>query len=592
MQDSSKIDPVTTEVIRGMLESVTAEMQETLVKTSHSMLITEGRDCTAAVFDREGRTAAQATAVPVHLGVLVDLGRRFARKYPAEVAKPGDLYITNDPYSGGTHMPDIAIVAPVFYTDELVGYTATMYHHRDIGGFAPGSVNIEARDIHAEGLRLPMIRVADGGPLNDSVMRMILANTRTPESLRGDLMAQMAACRTGVERLKTLFERWSVGTTYAAMDALMDYAERMTRLEIERIPDGDYPFSDYMDDDGLNPDSDPVVLSVTMKVRGSDVIFDFEGTAPQVRGAINNVDSSTCAVVYYGVRTLIGDQVPNNDGCYRPIELKMPEASIVNSSYPAPVAARGLSLKRIEDVVLGAMARALPQKMTAGHSGQYTLITAVSKDPVTQQRNIGHLGGPYAGGHGARPTKDGMDVTDHGCTNGTSTPIEIGEAKMPILFRNIELWTDSGGAGRWRGGLGYRAEVEWRRGEGDLAMRRERTRFGPWGLDGGGKGPLCRQEIRFEDGRTQALHGKARCLLRSGDALRYWTTGSGGHGCPLTRAPELVLDDVMNGRVSAEAAHDSYGVVIENQTLDSPATDALRRQLKAGQQESEPVGVD
>ena len=588
MKDSTKIDPVTTEVIRGMLESVTEEMQETLVKTSHSMLITEGRDCTAAVFDREGRTVAQATSVPVHLGVLVELGRRFAKKYPAGDARPGDLYITNDPYAGGTHMPDIAIVAPVFHLDELVGYTATMCHHRDIGGYAPGSVNIEARDIHAEGLRLPMIRVADGGPFNDSVMSMILANSRTPDSLLGDLSAQMAACRTGVERLKAVFERWSVPTVYAAMNALMDYAERMTRLAIEKIPDGDYTFSDCLDDDGLNPDSDPVVLRATMKVRGSEVIFDFAGTAPQVRSAINNVDSSTCAAVYYAVRTLIGDQVPNNDGCYRPIVLDMPEGSIVNCSYPAPVAARGISLKRIDDVVLGAMARALPEKMTAGHSGQYTLITAVSKDPVTNKRNIGHLGGPYAGGHGARPTKDGMDVNSHGCTNGTSSPIEIGEAKMPILFRNIELWTDSGGAGRWRGGLGFRAEVEWRRGEGALAMRRERTRFGPWGLEGGGNGPLCRQEVRFEDGRTQTLPGKARCLLRPGDSLRFWTTGSGGYGCPLTRDPDRVLDDVLNGRVSAEAAHDSYGVVIENQTLNSPATEALRRQLQASQDKAEP----
>ena len=381
-------DPVTTEVIRGWMESVTDEMQETIIKTAHSPLICEARDATCALFDHEGRTAAQASAMPIHLGVLAELGKRFAAKYPAGVAQRGDLYITNDPYAGGTHMPDIAISAPVFAGQDLVGYVSTMAHHKDIGGLLPASVSVKARDIHAEGLRLPMVRISKGGVVNEDLMSLIVACSRTPESFYGDLGAQIAACNTGARRFSEIFDRWPVQTVKDCMTTLMDYSERMTRLEIEKIPDGEYFFEDWLDDNAVDVGSDPIHVAVTMRVEGSEIEFDFSGTGSQVDSAINNVLSSTASVVYYIVRTLTGDDVANNDGCYRPISVKAPLGSIVNCTYPAPVASRALSLFRIEDVVNGAMGLAMPERMTAAHSGQYNMVSVAGTDPSSGKAMI------------------------------------------------------------------------------------------------------------------------------------------------------------------------------------------------------------
>jgi len=569
-------DPVTTEVIRGCMESVTDEMQATIIKTAHSQLICEARDATCAIFDREGRTVAQASSMPIHLGVLAELGHRFSAKYPAGVAKPGDLYITNDPYGGGTHMPDIAISAPVFCKDELVGYVSTMAHHKDIGGLFPASVSVKARDIHAEGLRLPMIRIATGGVMNNDLMTVIEACSRTPQSFHGDLGAQIAACNTGVRRYAELFTRWPIEIIYDSMSALMDYSERITRQEIEKIPDGDYFFEDWLDDDAVTPASGPIRIAVTMSVKGDEIVFDFEGTGKQVESSINNVLASTASVVYYIVRTLTGDTVPNNDGCYRPITVRAPLGSIVNCAYPAAVASRGLSLLRIEDVVNGVMGRALPDRMTAAHSGQYNMVGVAGINPSSGERMIGHLGGPVMGGHGARLSKDGMDVNSHGCTNGSIVAMEIGESRYPMLFNKLQLWENSGGAGRSRGGLGYCAEVEWLSGEATVTFRRERMKVRSWGLDGGGSAPLGRTEFVALDGDTTNLPGKTELAIKAGERLRYWIPGGGGHGNPMTRDPDRVLDDVLNGRVSIESAREDYGVIVQNETVDFEATQNLR----------------
>jgi len=569
-------DPVTTEVIRGCMESVTDEMQATIIKTAHSQLICEARDATCAIFDREGRTAAQATSMPIHLGVLAELGRRFATKYPAGVAQPGDLYITNDPYAGGTHMPDIAISAPVFFQGELVGYVSTMAHHKDIGGLLPASVSVKARDIQAEGLRLPMMRIATAGVMNNDLMTVIEACSRTPQSFHGDLGAQIAACNTGVRRYAELFNRWPISTIYDSMSALMDYSEKMTRQEIAKIPDGDYYFEDWLDDDAVTPGSPPIKIAVTMTVKGEEIVFDFEGTGKQVESSVNNVLASTASVVYYIVRTLTGDSVPNNDGCYRPITVRAPLGTIVNCAYPAAVASRGLSLLRIEDVVNGAMGRALPNRMTAAHSGQYNMVGVAGINPSSGEKMIGHLGGPVMGGHGARSIKDGIDVNSHGCTNGSIVAMEIGESRYPMLFRKLQLWENSGGAGRWRGGLGYSAEVEWLSGESTVTFRRERMKVRSWGLDGGGRAPLGRTEFVALDGQARDLPGKVELPIKAGERLRYWIPGGGGHGDPLTRDPDRVLDDVLNGRVSIESACEDYGVIIQNESVDFEATRNLR----------------
>lgn len=574
-------DPVMLEVLRGRFDAVADEMEQAVLKSAYSTIVTEALDATAAVFDVQGRTISQACAIPVHLGTLSELGRRFAAHYPAGVARPGDLYMINDPYAGGTHLPDIAIAAPVFCGSQLVGYVATMTHHQDVGGAAPGSTSANVYDHHSEGLRIPMVGFASDGKIDEDILSLLLANSRSAYNMRGDLMAQVAGCHTGSRRLAAVFAEHGIEPTYGAIDALMNYAERLTRLAIEAIRDGDYVFSDWLDNDGLENTTEPVEIRVTIRVRGSEVEFDFTGSAPQVKSSINNVASSTISAVYYAIRVLTGDAAPNNDGCYRPITVVLPPGTIVNATYPAPINARGVALARIADAVMGAMAKAVPDRMPAAGCGHATVIHAGAIDHETGRRFVGALGGPLRGGMGARPHKDGIDVADHDLSNSYHVPIEVTEREFPVRYRRLELWTDSGGAGRYRGGLGYRVEMEWLRGEATLALRRERHVFQPWGIHGGGSAPVCRTELQHADGRVERLPAKTVQRIVAGETLRYWSTGGGGVGPAWQRDPEKVLEDVLEGRVSIEAAREQYGVAIVRGRCDATQTTALRARLAA-----------
>ncbi len=578
---ASTIDPVTLEVLRGQLDSAAQEMQVTILKSSHSTIVSESLDATSALFDKDGRTVAQAVAIPIHLGVLAELGRRFAKAYPEGVAKPGDIYAINDPYAGGTHLPDIGVAAPVFHDDHLAGYVVTMTHHQDVGGSVPGSTAVKVHDHFAEGLRIPMLRLVYSGQRNEDVLNLMMANSRTPDNMRGDLAAQMAACSTGVNRFEEIFARWGAETVENAMSSLLEYAERLTRIEIEKIPDGEYEFTDYLDDDGSSPDAEPIPFHCKMTVEGSNLHFDFTGTGHQVATAINNVPYSAVSGIFYAVRTLTGDAAPNNDGCYRPVSYHMPLGTILNPRFPAPINARSVSLRRIVDTVLGVIAKAVPERMTAANCGQSSLIHIGTVLESSGRRVVATVGGPWMGGMGARATKDGIDVTDHDASNVFHLPIEVSEAELPIRFHQVELWQDSGGAGKWRGGLGYVEEFEWLSGEGVTTMRRDRHRFPPWGLQGGHDGPLCRTELVRAGEAPKPLQSKGVLVLRPGDRMRLWTTGSGGHGSPLEREPQRVLDDVLDERVSLQSARDVYGVVIRDHEVDLQATERRRTEMSA-----------
>ena len=334
-----------------------------------------------------------------------------------------------------------------------------------------------------------------------------------------------------------------------------------------------------MDDDGSGPDAEPIRFRVRMSVTGSDIHFDFTGTAPQVKTAINNVPASTISAVYYAVRTLTGDAAPNNDGCYRPVTVHLPEGTIVNPRFPAPINARAVCLRRVIDTVLGAMAQAIPDRMTAAHCGQSSLIHVGTFDEETGRRIVATVGGPWMGGMGARAGKDGIDVTDHDASNVYHMPVETSEAELPLRFQRVELWPDSGGPGQWRGGLGYHLAFEWLAGEGAATVRRDRHKFAPWGLRGGHSGPTCQTRMARAGEAEAPLASKGSLTLHPGDQLALWTTGSGGHGDPLARDPDQVLEDVLNGRVSTAAALDDYGVVIVDGALDRAATAQRRSEL-------------
>jgi len=554
------MDPISLEVLRGRLDGIVQEMQVTLLNCSHSTIISESLDATSSVFDRHGLTVAQAVALPIHLGVMTELGHRIAAAYPEGVAREGDIYMVNDPYAGGTHLPDIAVGAPAFVGGELVGYVMTLTHHQDIGGSVPGSTAVKVHDHFAEGLRLPLLRLASGGQFNEEVMAIMMANSRTPDNIRGDLGAQLASCKTGLARLEALVGALGRDQVEEGMSALLDYAERLTRAEIAKIKPGRYEFIDYMDDDGSSPEAEPLAIAVSMEITGDQIHFDFSGTADQVKTAINNVPYSAISAVYFAVRTLTSDAAPNNEGCYRPISVHLPAGSLVNPNFPAPINARAVSLRRVIDAVMGVMGKALPERMTGANCGQSSLIHIGSVDERTGKRIVATLGGPWMGGMGARNGKDGIDVTDHDASNVYHMPVEVSEAELPVLFRKVELWRDSGGPGRWRGGLGYHVDVEWRSGEAAVTMRRDRHKFQPWGLAGGLSAPPCKTLIQRAGGEAQPIASKGSFSLNPGDRLYLWTTGSGGYGDPRERSPQAVLDDVADGKVSPEQARDVFKV--------------------------------
>ena len=574
-KQGASLDPVALEVLRGRLTAVADEMEFVLLRSSFSSIVTEALDATCAVFDARGRTVAQACAIPVHLGVLCELGASIAARYAEGRAGEGDAYIVNDPYAGGTHLPDICVASPVFCRERLVGYVATMVHHQDIGGSAPGSTSASAYDHLAEGIRIPLIRLAEGGVFDDDVIGLLAANSRSPANIRGDLNAQIAACRRGEERLRAVYEDGGIEAVGSGVAALMDYGERLTRSAIERIPDGEYRFTDWLDDDGSSPEADPARIEVALTVRGSCLHFDFTGTDRQVAAAVNSVRSSTLAVVYWASRVLTGEAAPDNDGCYRPVTVNLPPGTLVNAEFPAPVNARMVTVHRIGDVVLGAFVQAAPERFTAAGCGQTSVIPVGGQD-AAGNRFVGVLGGPYRGGMGARSDKDGIDVTDHDICNVYHVPVEMTENELPVRYRRLELWRDSGGAGTWRGGLGYRAELEWLAADGTVSLRRERHKFGPWGVAGGAGAPCCRTEILRADGCREGLPGKILASIGNGDVLCYWTTGGGGYGPPQQRDPERVLADVLDGRVSREVARNTYGVALMGDRVDWRETAAMR----------------
>ena len=572
-------DPITLEVLRGAFDVVADEMELVLLRSSHSTIINEALDATCAIFDAKGRTVAQAISLPVHLGVLVEVGKKLAAQYPEGEARTGDLYVLNDPYDGGTHLPDIAVAAPVLHDGALAGYVATMSHHSDVGGSAPGSVAANPVDHLAEGLRLPLERLATGGETNTDVIEIIEANTRTPKTMRGDLAAQISACHIGAERFGSIIERWGRETVDSAIAALMDHAEALTRAEIETIPDGNYEFTDWLDGAGGSPPSEPLPFTVTVGVSGSDIHFDFTGTAPQVPTSFNNVPASTMSACYFVVRALAGDRAPNNDGCYRPVTAHLPKGTIIIPEFPAPVAARSIGLLRVCSAVNGAMGLASPERFNAASCGQTSLLTVGGHDPEKGENFVGVIGGPWRGGLGARPGKDGIDVTDTEMSNCYHVPIEATEALLPLRFNRLSLWPDSGGAGKWRGGLGFEAEIEWLRGHGLVSVRRDRHVIPPWGTQGGLDGPVSHTAVRRADGTTEQVPSKGLLRLEAGDVLLLKTTGSGGYGSPLERDSAEVLEDVLDGRVSVDAALELYGVVVVDGAVEPEATEETRRNL-------------
>jgi len=572
------MDLMTVEVLQKLLLATAEEMGITLIRAAYSPNIKERRDASCAVFDAEGRVIAQAAHIPMHLSSMVDLPRALAEAYPRRSWRPGDMFVANDPYtSAGSHLNDIAIIAPAFADGALIGFVANTAHHADVGGRVPGSESGDSTSIFQDGLRLPVARLVTRGRIEDGLYRTILMNSRTPRERTGDLRAQIAANRAGSERLGEICSRYGADVLARGMAEILDATERRLRDGIARMPDGCYEAEGFCDDDGRV--ARPVRIRVAVRIAGDHVTLDFTGTEAQVPGAKNVPPVSLLATVYYVLKAVIDPDIPPNGGYYRAIEVVAPPGTVLNPLPPAAVAARFTTCQTVADVVLSAFAQVVPERVVA-HCHGGTLAIYSGTDPRRGEFFVDYE--VYAGGSGARATKDGIDGIANHTTNTSNLPIEALESEFPILVERYAFVPDSGGAGRYRGGLSVVREVRGLHGELTVGGWGCNQREAPRGLGGGEDGVPGAFEIAGADGtvRETARSTVPGLLLRAGDTLRVRTSGGGGCGDPLERSPMLVLNDVHLDKISAAHAEAAYGVVVRAGEVDLEATRRVRAERR------------
>jgi len=527
---AADVDPVTLEILRNQLESVAEEMGHLLITGAYSPNIKERRDCSTALFDAAGDMVAQAEHIPVHLGAMPDAVDAVLDRDPA----PGDVFVLNDPFAGGTHLPDITLVSPLAPEGEILGYAVSRAHHADVGGSTPGSMPPGATEIYEEGLRLPAVRLVDGGELNEGVRDLLLANVRTPAERRADLRAQRAANERAEDRIGELLAEHGDGLL-AAFDAVVAYSRDRMEAEIEALPDGTYTASDVLEGDGVTDDDMPIRAAVT--VDGPELTVDFAGTADQVEGNLNAPRAVAKSAVYFVVRAVTDPEIPPNQGCYDPITVSVPDGSLLDPDPPAAVVGGNVETsQRVTDVTLRAFADAIPERVPA--DGQGTMNNLI----------IGDRGGEFAyyetiaGGFGARPSKDGMDGVHVGMTNTLNTPVEALEAEYPLRVERYALRSSSGGDGRHRGGLGIERAVTVQT-DATVSLLTERRCTAPAGVDGGEDGEPGENRI---DG--EVVPAKVSREVDAGTTVSIRTPGGGGHGPPEERAPDARERDRRDGK--------------------------------------------
>jgi len=518
------VDPIALEVCRAALSGIAEEAGAVLRRTAYSPNIKERVDCSAAVFGPDGEMVAQAEHIPVHLGSMpASVAAALERRGPL---RPGDQVLLSDPFAGGTHLPDWTLVAPVFAEDRLLGYVANRAHHADVGGMAPGSMPGGATEIFQEGLRIPPVRLWRDGREDPDVLDLLLANSRTPQERVGDLRAQAGANHIASVRLRELAGRMGLDGLLEGMQATKDHAERAVRAALGAIRPGTYRFEDVLDDDGAGSLDIPIRVAVT--IGDGRMLVDFAGTARQVSGSVNAplaVTRSACAFV---LRAVTEPEIPSNAGADRPLEVRAELGSLLNPEPPAAVAAGNVETsQRIVDVVLGALAPALPERTPAASQGTMnnTLIGGI--DPRTGRAFTYYE--TVAGGQGARPGRDGMSGVHTHMTNTLNTPAEALEASYPLRLLESRLRDGTGGAGRWRGGDGVRRVIQVLAGGATVSILSERRRRGPWGLAGGEPGAPGRNAL-VRDGEERELPAKVTIAVEPGDLIVVETPGGGGFG--------------------------------------------------------------
>jgi N-methylhydantoinase B len=552
------IDPITLEIVHAGLRSVTDETYIGITKAAYSTNIKERRDHSTAIMDARGRLIVQAeNSLPIHLASMLGLMEKLLAKFPPAQIHEGDIFVANDPYAaGGTHLPDINLATPIFAEGRLLGFMCNLAHHADVGGMAPGSMAGGMSEIYQEGLRIPVVKLFSRGELVRDILDLLLLNVRVPEERRGDYYAQVAACRLGERRMQELVGRWSAGLLEAAFDEICDRTEARIRAAVRTIPDGRYSFDDVLDNDGMGAHDIPI--AVTVNVAGDDISFDFEGSGPQVRGNVNLTMNATQSAVYYVLKGMLDPDIPNNHGLIRAVTVTAPKGTIVNASFPAAVAGRANTSQRVIDVLIGALAEALPEKAVGAANGANTTAVFFGQDPRTGRSYL-YLE-TLGGGFGGRFAKDGKDGVQVHITNTSNLPVEAIEMEYPLLVESYGLIEDSGGAGKHRGGLGIRRVV---RPVGHTTIFNgmgERFVHRPWGIFGGAPGATGRFQIRKADGAFEALPDKPTGVpLAPDQAVIVETPGAGGYGAPSERDPAALAEDARSGKFSQPFIAAHYG---------------------------------
>ena len=566
------IDPIKFEVIRNALTQAAEEMAITLRRSAYSTNVKTRQDFSCAFFDKNLRSISQAFTQPVHLGSFVRHVPVAVKRYGAENLGPGDMILSNDPYGGGVHLNDISLIGPVHWQGQLVGYTACLAHHVDVGGGAPASVGA-FREVFQEGIIIPPIKFVDHGKLDDDLFRLVLSQIRSKRETAGDFRAQIASNRTGAIRINEIIDKYGLNDFDRYIDEIIEYTDRRTKAEVNKLPKGVFSAKGFVDNDGFTEEVVKLEISVTIDDNG--VKFDTTGSDPQRRAPVNSTFAQTFSACAYALRALMDKDLPVNDGFYRYVHVNAPESTVTNCVHPAPVVGGWETHVRLNDLIFEALAPALPDAVCAGtksmqcHSGF---------------GGHNHETGEYycfletlAGGYGARSRSDGPDAVQSHGQNTENAPVEETESNYPVRITRYELVPDSEGPGEFRGGLGLRRDYMFPE-EATFTILADRDKAGPRGLFGGERGSKSVYAL-IKNNVEQHLSSKTTLQLKPGDVISYRTSGGGGYGQAFNRDPEAILNDVLQGKISTNRARKHYGVEINlsSQKVDMTITEDLRR---------------
>jgi len=561
-EDQAFSDPATFVVIKNSLYAAAEEMKVVLAKTAYSPILKVAGDYSCGIFDISGQMVAQGPDLPIHLGSMPDAVKAVVSAF--ETFEEGDVFIHNDPYFGGSHLPDVNVVSPAFYNDKLIGFACIRAHWPDVGSASPGSYGA-VTEIYGEGLRLPPVKLYSKGFLNKDVDAIIFANVRTPDERRGDLGAQIAANRRATERLGTLADKYGVDVLVATMAEVLNYSEKMMRTLLARLPDGKSTFEDFCDGDGVIEEGDAedqtFQIKMTVEKTGEHISVDFSGTDDAVSGPMNAPLSVTASGVFCALKTIIDPDglIPPNSGCWRTITVSAPKGCVLNAEFPSPVVYANHEIShRVCDMTFGAVAEFWPDNTMACSQGTSAVVTFGGEDPRNKQRYVSYE--TIKGGFGARPNKDGINAIASGISNTMNTPIEILEMSFPVRVDEYVLVTDSGGAGRFRGGLGASRIWTVLDHKARASACLERTKSAPFGLSGGKPGLAAKIWTEAPNGDKGIAPGKGGFDVPNGGQIHLRVPGSGGFGDPSERDINAIKEDVLDGYISEEAAETHYGV--------------------------------